>query len=240
MFAPYARLLAERAAAWAPARVLEIAAGSGISTRALVEALPDARITATDLNASMVAWARQHVPEPTWSVADAQDLTFAPGSFDLVVCEFGAMFFPDRPAAFRQVRGVLAPAGRALLSIWDDVSGSDLPAALVACLREVLPPGPPPFIERVPYGYHDPDRITTDLRAGGFEDVEVERVVLHGAPTDPALLVEGICLGTPLRFELEQHGDLIALTGRLQDLMAARVGTDPVAGALAAYVVTAV
>ncbi len=239
LFAPYAEHLAQRAARWAPSRVLEVAAGSGIVTRALIDSLPAARITATDLNPSMVEWARRHHAGATWQVADAQDLAFDPATFDLVVCGFGAMFFPDRASAYAQMRAALTDGGRALLSIWDTVEGSTLPAAVVDCLRELFPNAPDPFIVRVPHGYHDPDQISADLQKGGFASVDVERVVLHGAPTDPAVLVEGICRGTPMRFELQQWGDADEITRQLQDLVVARLGREPVVGALAAFVVTA-
>ena len=239
LFAPYAQHVADLAATWSPRRVLEIAAGTGIGTAALVAALPGAQITATDLNAAMVAWAAERVRGATWEQADAQDLGLEPGSFDLVVCQFGAMFFPDRPGAYAQMRAVLAPGGRVLLTIWDTVEGSELTLALVGCLREVFPEDPPMFVVRTPHGYADPDQITADVEAGGLTDVRVDRVVLQGLPTTAAVFVQGFCEGTPLRFELDKRGDLSALAAQLTDLLVARVGSEPVSGSLAAYVVTA-
>ncbi len=239
LFSPYADLVASLAAGWGPSRVLEVAAGTGIGTAALVAALPDARITATDLNAAMVGWAAERVPGATWEQADAQDLGLEPGSFDLVVCQFGAMFFPDRPGAYAQMRTVVAPGGRVLLTIWDTVEGSELTFAMVGCLREVFPEDPPMFVVRTPHGYADPALITADLQDGGLVDVRVDRVVLQGQPTVPAVFARGLCLGTPLRFDLQQRGELAAVADRLALLMTDRLGSDPVAGSLAAYVVTA-
>ncbi len=239
LFAPYARHLAALAEAWAPARVLEVAAGTGIVTAALRGALPDAEIVATDLNLPMVEWARARVPGVTWQQADAQELPFPPGSFDLVVCAFGAMFFPDRPAAFGQMREVLAPGARALLSIWDTVERSDLSASLLPCLEVLFPDDPPTFIVRTPHGYTDPERIEADLRQGGFTELLIEHVVLRGAPTSVPTYVEGLCLGSPLRFELAQRGDPAEIAVRLTALLQERLGHDPVEGALAAFVVTA-
>ena len=185
LFAPYAQHVADLAASWSPERVLEIAAGTGIGTAALVAALPDAQITATDLNAAMVEWASTRVPGATWQTADAQALGMEPESFDLVVCQFGAMFFPDRPGAYAQMRTVLAPGGRVLLTIWDSVEGSDLTYAVVGCLQQVFPEDPPMFVVRTPHGYADPTQITADVEAGGLTDVQVDRLVLHGLPTVP-------------------------------------------------------
>lgn len=239
LFSPYAEHVAGLVRGWAPSRVLEVAAGTGIGTRALVAALPDAHLDATDLNAAMVEWGAAHVPGASWRAADAQELDVEPGSYDLVVCQFGAMFFPDRPGAYAQMAAALAPGGRVVLTVWDTVDGSDLTAAVVACLDEALPDDPPTFIARVPHGYGDPDRITADLVAGGLVDVEVERVVLRGAPTVPAVFAEGLCLGTPLRFELQQRGEPAELARDLARRMSERLGSEPVAGALAAFVVTA-
>ncbi len=239
LFVPYAEHVAERVRAWAPERVLEVAAGTGIGTRALVAALPAARVDATDLNAAMVEWAAARVPGATWYTADAQRLDAEPGSFDVVVCQFGAMFFPDRPGAYAQMAAALSPGGRVVLTVWDTVDGCDLPAALVACLNEMFPDDPPTFAVRIPHGYADPEQITADLQTGGLVDVRVERVVLRGAPTRPAVFAEGVCLGTPLRFELQKRGDVADLNRRLTRRLTDLLGRYPVAGSLAAFVVTA-
>ncbi|HEX6742348.1 MAG TPA: class I SAM-dependent methyltransferase, partial [Sphingomicrobium sp.] len=113
IFRPYAEELAGRARAFGPSRVLETAAGTGVVTQALSEALPDAEIVATDLNQPMLDVAAQRVRSSKirWLAADAQDLPFDEGSFDLVVCQFGAMFFPDKVRGHAEARRVLRPGG---------------------------------------------------------------------------------------------------------------------------------
>jgi SAM-dependent methyltransferase len=120
VFRPFAVDLARRAANSAPRRLLEIAAGTGVLTRELVTAIPAARVTATDLNAAMVEFGSRRVPLAAWRQADALRLPFDDRQFDLVICQFGVMFFPDRPAAFGEMRRVLAPGGRLLFSTWGD------------------------------------------------------------------------------------------------------------------------
>lgn len=239
LFAPFAARVAAAAAARSPKRVLELAAGTGILTAELVRALPGAEITATDLNPAMVGWGAGRVPGPSWHQADAQHLDFPDGRFDLVACQFGAMFFPDKPAAFAEAARVLAPGGTALYAIWDRVEASGLPAAMAESLRAVLPENPPDFIVRVPHGYCEPDRIAADLRAGGLVEVGIERVVLRGEAASAAELTRGFCLGTPLRFALQERGSLPELADRLAEQMRARLGDGPVAGELAAFLVTA-
>ena len=121
IFRPYAEELAARARALDPVRILETAAGTGAVTQALHEALPQAEIVATDLNQPMldVAGERVRPDRVTFLQADAQALPFEDGSFDLVVCQFGAMFYPDRIRAHAEARRVLRAGGRYLLAISD-------------------------------------------------------------------------------------------------------------------------
>jgi SAM-dependent methyltransferase len=238
LFAPYADDLAARAAALAPTSVLELAAGTGIATAALVRALPEAHVVATDLNPAMVAWAAQRVPTATWSQADALDLDVEPSSFDLVVSQFGVMFFPDRVAAYAQAVRALASGGSVLVSAWDTIDASTFPLALAESLDAVLGDDAPSFVARVPHGYTDPDLIADDLRAGGFTQVVVDRVVRSSSAESADELARGFCLGTPLRFALEERGDLEQLTRAIAVEMTARLGTGEVHGVLAAYVAT--
>ncbi len=239
LFDPFAVELAARAAALQPAHVLEVAAGTGVVTRRLRAALPDATVVATDLNPGMVAVGAGRVPGVTWRVADAAELGVPDGSVDLVVCSFGVMFFPDRPAAFAEAARVLAPGGTLLLTVWDAVQRSTFPAALVTALAQVLPGRTPQFIERVPHGYADPARITADVAAGGLAVEELRTVTLTGEASSARSLAEGFCLGTPLRFALELQGSLDELTAAVADRMTALLGEGPVRGDLTAHVVTA-
>lgn len=112
IFEPYAADLANRLAARPMTRLLEIAAGTGVVTRALTSVLPEnVSIVATDLNQSMLDQAaavgtRRPVE---WQQADAMQLPFPDSSFDAVVCQFGAMFFPEKSKAFAEARRVLRP-----------------------------------------------------------------------------------------------------------------------------------
>lgn len=239
LFAPFAGHVAELAAAATPARVLEVAAGTGVATAELLRRLPATDIVATDLNPAMVAWGQERVPGATWQPADAGDLPRPDASVDLVVCQFGVMFFPDRPRAFAEAFRVLAPGGRFLFTTWDVLAASAFPAALVAGLDAVIPDDPPTFVARVPHGYHDPARIEADLAAGGFGDVTVDRVTLTGRAPSARVVAEGFCFGTPLRFALEQRGDLQALSGAVGEHMEGSLGAGAIEGDLAAFVVTA-
>lgn len=239
LFQPYADHLAGLAARLRPSRVLELAAGTGIVTRALVQALPGAQVTASDLNAGMVDYGREQVGAADWQVVDAQALPFPDVSFDLVVCQFGFMFFPDKPGAAREMARVLRPGGSVLIAVWDAVEHSPLSAALVAALAEVLPDDTPDFVVRTPFGYHDPERFAADLRAGGLVVDSVERVVLRSESPSAAAFAEGYCKGVPLRFALEQRGSLDALTTDVTDSLQTALGPGELSADMAAYVATA-
>ena len=224
LFAPYAQRVASMAAAYEPHEVLELAAGTGIVTTELVRALPGASIVATDLNPAMVALAGARVSGPTWRVADAQSLDFPPATFDLIVCQFGVMFFPDKPAAFAQAARVLRPGGHYVFTVWDRVDRSRFPT-LMAALAELLPL----TIHRTssPASH---TAITTRSRsaptvaAGGLALEDIERVELRGIAASARTLAEGFCFGTPLRFGLQARGDL----SELADAVAER--DDPAPG----------
>ena len=205
LFVPYAEEVARRVAELRPARILETAAGTGIVTEAIAAALPDAEIEATDLNQAMldIASARISSPRVRYRAADAQALPYADASFDMVVCQFGAMFFPDRVGAYREARRVLAPGGAFLFNVWDRLDRNPASAAVAAAVAGVFPEDPPTFLNRVPFGYHDKSRVEADLRAAGFAEIVSETVAKQGKIGSPEDAATGLCRGSPLGAEIE-------------------------------------
>lgn len=238
VFRPFAVDVAQRAGRLAPARVLELAAGSGVGTRELVAGLPGP-VTATDLNPGMARCGAAAVPGAHWAVADAQRLPFADGAVDLVVCLFGVMFFPDRPAAYAQAHRVLVPGGRLLFTTWDAVARHGFADALMVGIHRAFPVDPPMFVEAIPHGYHDPERIVADVRAAGFTDVDLETVTLTGHAGSAADIAVGFCAGSPLRAGIESRGDLAAATAVVAEEMTAQLGPGPVTATMTAHVVEA-
>jgi len=186
IFAPYARDLAPRVAAASPQRVLEIAAGTGVVTRALRALLPPSvEIVATDLNQAMLDVAAKTVTGGTveWRQADAMALPFADASFDAVVCQFGAMFFPDKAKAFAETRRVLRPGGTFHFNVWDRIVDNEFTDVVTDALAAMFPDDPPRFMARTPHGYHDVNAIRAHLKAAGFEDVSVATVTERSRPS---------------------------------------------------------
>ncbi len=239
VFGPYAEELAARVARHRPAVVLELAAGTGALTGAMAESLAGARVIATDLNVAMVDLGARRVPAATWRQADAMGLPFDDASVDLVACQFGVMFFPDRAGAYGEVARVLRPGGHFLFNCWGPLATHDVEVTVTAALAESFPDDPPTFLARVPHGYHDVDRIHADLKAAGFGAVQVETVELDCRATSAADLAYGYCRGTPNRAEIEARGDLSATTHAVAMALERRFGSGPVLGRMAALVVSA-
>jgi len=130
IFEPYARDLAERVAGAKPQDVLEVAAGTGALTREIVARLPvHSRIVATDLNQPMLGYAaarQSHRDSVTWQQADALALPFKEREFDVVACQFGVMFFPDKIKGYGEARRVLKPGGVLVFQLADSLRSSAL------------------------------------------------------------------------------------------------------------------
>ena len=238
VFHPFAVELAGRVAALAPERVLEVAAGTGVLTRELLSAVK-AEITATDLNDAMVGFGREAVPDATWQQADALSLPFEDGAFDVVVGQFGVMFFPDKAAGFAEAGRVVRPDGTVLLATWGPVMEHDFGVAVIGALERIFPGNAPQFLGSVPHGYYDPDVITADVEAGGLECHGIHRVTLEGEASSAADLATGFCTGTPLRPEIEARGDLDTVTAAMAADLESQLGTGPVTGRMTAYVIEA-
>ena len=181
-----------------------MAAGTGIVTRAIHEALPAAEIVATDVNPAVVAFAAQRFESErvTFQAADAQELPFADESFDLVLCLFGVMFFPDKIRANEEARRVLRPGGRYVVVTFDSLDLNPVPKAAGQAVATLFPEDPR-YMERGPFSYTDAAEVERDLRGAGFEAVELETVELS-SPVSAGDAARGIVLGSPFRGEIER------------------------------------
>ena len=244
IFQPYAVEIAERVANAKASRVLETAAGTGILTRALCRRLPDTTgVVATDLNQPMLdfAAAQSGVTRVTWRRADALALPFHDQSFDVVVCQFGAMFFPDKVAAYREAGRVLRPGGCFVFSVWDRIEENEFAAVVTEAVAALFAGDAPSFLARTPHGYHDEARIRGEIEAAGFTRVTVETIEHRSQALgyrDPAI---GYCQGTPLRNEIEARdaGRLGEATEAAAAALGSRFGFGAIDGKMQAHVITA-
>ncbi len=238
LFVPFAEEVARRARSFSPGHVLETAAGTGIVTAALHRALPDADIIATDLNPAMLAFASQRIQSDkvSFEQADAQDLRFADSSFDLVVCQFGVMFFPDKVRAAAEARRVLRPRGRYLLVTFDALDRNPVPKAADEAVGSLFAHNPR-YMERGPFSYAEPATIERDLRAAGFTNIALETVELS-SKVNASDAATGIVLGSPFRAEIESLGSS-ALDRALDKVKGALQPWDGGAAPMSAHIVTA-
>lgn len=239
VFRPFALDLAERAARVPASSVLELAAGTGVLTRELVGSV-GREVVATDLNPPMVRRGAANVPTATWLPADAMKLPFARGRFDLVACQFGVMFLPDKPKGFAEAHRVLSPGGTFLFNTWGPLAEHEIESVVTSALKDFFPDDPPTFLGSVPHGYADPEAVVADVRAGGFARVDLTTVVLEGRANSAADVASGYCLGTPLRAAIQQRGDLHAVAERLTTRLQDRFGSGPISWGMSAHVVTAI
>ena len=200
LFEPYAADLADRLSSLPMAAVLEVAAGTGILTARLRRAMPaTAVLTATDLNEPMLDFARTKMPGLgiTWQPADAQALPFPDTSFDIVACQFGIMFFPDKARAFHEARRVLTPHGHFAFNVW--LSLADNPVGRIAhdTIGQFFSSDPPTFY-KMPFGFHDESLIRQLLQAADFDVVSCDRVALEARSPSALDAARGLVTGNPI------------------------------------------
>jgi len=242
IFAPYAEVTADRAKALLPCRVLETAAGTGVVTEALARILPtDVTITATDLNQAMIerGKVRPGMERVHWQQADAMKLPFLDGAFDLIVCQFGVMFFPDKRASLKESFRVLTPGGTYLFVLWDDYANmSNSPAWIAAqTVADMLGRDPHTLVNPA---YFDEPTIRADLAAAGFREVKINRIArmarAASAQDAAVMTVHGSLLRTAI--EAVDPARLAEATKAVEEVMISRFGEGPVEGETRALFVT--
>ncbi len=243
IFRPYADEIVSRASVIAPTRILETAAGTGVVTEALHEALPDAEIVATDLNAPMLEQAQRRVNASNvrFRPADALDLPFGDGEFDLIACQFGIMFYPDKVRGNAEARRVLRDGGKYLLATWDMVERNLATVTAGRAVAELFPGEAARFYERVPFRYHDRAVIEQDLRSAGFNEIEFETVELRSRAASARDAAIALVQGTPMRADIEQiaPGALGRATDAAEDALRMFEGADGFDAPMSAHIVTA-
>jgi SAM-dependent methyltransferase len=243
MFEPYAVDLACRVADCAGDAVLETACGTGILTRHLRARLsPAVRLIATDLNQPMIDHARARLGSTgqiEWQQADCAALPFPPSSFAAVACQFGVMFVPEKQAAFREARRVLADGGLLAFNVWASLAHNPYARVVQETVAGFFPADPPRFFD-VPYGFNDVGVLRDLLDASGFAEPEIEAVTLEArSPTAEALAI-GLVRGTPMSNAIQARGGSFSRIVSAVGTALAHLGGDaPFRSSMQALVITA-
>lgn len=209
IFFDYADDIARRAASAPRTKVLELAAGTGIVSRRLRDALPDStQLHVSDLNAPMldVAKTKFDASEPVeFGVANAMALPFDDDAFDLAICQFGIMFFPDKVASLRETRRVLSPGGQYIFNTWGTLAQNPFSRIADDVAAQFFPDNPPGFY-KVPFCYPAADVVMADMEEAGFADISHEVIALQKPVVDAASFARGLVFGNPLLDEIKQRG----------------------------------
>ena len=243
IFEPYAAEMAARVGADGPRRLLEIACGTGRVTVRLLEALPAAEVTATDINPDMLVVARLRVGDSAvrWEQADAERLPYAENSFDAVVCQFGLMFVPDKALALREAYRVLRPGGRLYLSTWDSLENN--PAFLLAneIVTAYFPEEPPRFF-LLPFSLFDDEQLSDWAREAGFDEITVSRVSTNGESASAGDAARGMLEGSPIHtYIVDRNPALLpAIYAALTSALARHYGATPLISSMQALFVDAI
>ncbi|HTK18321.1 MAG TPA: methyltransferase domain-containing protein [Mucilaginibacter sp.] len=205
LFEPYGQFMASKVKADGISSVLEVACGSGRLTRHLREVLPtNIRLFATDISPDMLAIAQRELNNNgiSFQTENLLNLSFSDNSFDLVICQFGMMFLPDKQKGFDELYRVLKPGGKLMVFTWDDTLNMPLFKLLIDEL--ILPHFRDEDTTRfkVPFSLHDEKILINWMKNSGFKDTETSKISLPSGPSTAELVVTGLFTKHPLGKEM--------------------------------------
>jgi ubiquinone/menaquinone biosynthesis C-methylase UbiE len=202
VFGPWARRVVELAALQPGLRVLDVACGTGVVARLAANVVGlDGRVVALDLNPSMlrVAAALPAVEGAAieWVEGNAHALPLADGSFDVVCCQLGLQFFPDREGALREIKRVLVPGGRVVVMVWREIDRAPGFAALATALGRTISADAEALM-RAPFSLGDAAELSRLLETAGLRDCAIRAETGNVHFLSAAMFVGSYTGGSPL------------------------------------------
>jgi len=201
IFEPYAVDLVKRVDLTKVDKVLEIASGTGRVTKHLSEKLPSgAMLTATDLNPGMLALAAERIANKNieWQTADMQSLPFEDNIFDLVVCQFGIMFPPDRIKALQEARRVLKPGGQLIFNTWGPIEQNHAWQITSEVVNSFMGNTASDTFRNGPFSLDNEKVVLELLHEAGFDDNNAVSVTLTSETLSAAGAAKGFIEGLPI------------------------------------------
>jgi len=192
IFAAWADDLVEVAALRPDQRVLDVACGTGIVARTAAQRLGSGgSVVGLDLSAPMLAAARTAAAAEgvtvEWREGSAVNLPLPDGGFDIVFCQQGLQFFPDRPTALGEMYRVLAPGGRVVLSVWREIRRSPGFAVLAEALTRHIGPEAGTLMTSGPFSLSSPEKLHALLATAGFNDISIHpsaKILRYSSPDE--------------------------------------------------------
>ena len=230
IFEGYADDLASRVAELNPRSVLELAAGTGIVSRKLRDHLGnDCELVASDLNEPMLDVAKSKFEagdSVRFEQIDAMAIPYADSTFDVLTCQFGVMFFPDKARSYQEAQRVLKPGGSYLFNVWGSWESNPFARVVHETVEQFFPDSPPGFY-RVPFGYHDAEEIRGSLREAGFSGVTAVHVPLTSTIRSAEGFSRGLIFGNPIYDEVvERGGDPEAICAAVCEAIGTHLGSE--------------
>ncbi len=239
LYEPYAVYVTNRIKG-KPQHILEIGAGTGRLTRNIAEKIGlEAKLTAIDINPAMIEIARQKVNAVNvdFLEADAQALPFPDNSFDVVVCQFGFMFLPDKQKGFNEAWRVLKPGGQFLFTTWDKAENNITLHISQQTILQFLKATPPPFFGRAYSSMNNPEELQSFTKVAGFENGSIEKVSLQGLSASAMDAAIGFVEGNAIIHEILKVGPelLQTIESSIVVKIHEQVSKDPVRSELNAW-----
>ncbi|MBK8550451.1 MAG: class I SAM-dependent methyltransferase [Ignavibacteria bacterium] len=243
LFEPFAKDLTERIKNRKISSVLELACGTGRVTKYLSKLLPDAKIYATDINPDMLVVAKKKVTAENieWKQTDMQEIPFEDSKFDLVVCQFGIMFVPDKPKAYKEIFRVLKTGAVLLFNTWESRDNNKL----AFCTNEVVNgffKDDPILFYKIPFSYFKEDEIRKDMNEAGFKDITFTFVNKEGVSQSVAEATKGLVEGNPVLTAINERNPELkeVIEKQLSETLSDRFGDNPMKCSMNAIVVETV
>jgi ubiquinone/menaquinone biosynthesis C-methylase UbiE len=186
--------------------ILELACGTGIVTEALKEKFPSAKITATDINPDMLKVAQDKMRDSNieWDIVNAEEIPYTDNSFDVVLCQFGIMFVPDKQKMVNEVYRLLKPGGTFIFNTWDEIK--NVPPTYITNeeLTKLFKDDPPVFYT-IPFSMYNTSELEAYMKNGGFKNISIENIKLEGTSPSADDMATGIIEGNPIYTEICQR-----------------------------------
>jgi ubiquinone/menaquinone biosynthesis C-methylase UbiE len=208
VFGPLAKATMEAIDLPKGARVIDVACGTGIIPRLVADYLPgEGRIVGSDLNPAMIEVARKTMPTTRhrvdWLACDVTHLPFDDGAFDRAICQQGLQFFPDKSSALAEIRRVLVPGGKLILTCWRTISPL-FQAVSDSLRRRVSETSAKQAL--APFSFRDGELIGSLLKDAGFSSLDVSSLVVDRRLSPAHAAIRREILASPYEKELLDRG----------------------------------